>query len=358
MKQLPFQTRMEVLDLYLQGLSGDRVSEKSGVSKGAVISIIKDAREGKFPGLELRNRIDELHSLSVRLRKEGLDLSQAKLGFTFFKRLLDMDIEPDRIKEWVDFCSEISPSPPEGFIPAAMELFQIEKETGKSYAEIVSEVKELSVQRKKLIEEIGDLEAKEVRAKKLKGELEDSKKEVDKLSAEKNKLESMVNSLDSFLKKRAEKLGLPLSEFEGRLGELISLEEEIASKTKQKNRLEGELEALTERQEKLSSQMEKASSDFKSDLNLIRETRDEVARVAELMGRYKREIENMEWAETILPFLSDPDKVPDRDASLVSIVVNCLDKWIRAQPEWRFGSFGLGWDDIKRHVYSKRTETR
>ncbi|MCL0080450.1 hypothetical protein M1O53_03280 [Dehalococcoidia bacterium] len=40
MKQLPFQTRMEVLDFYLQGLSADKVSEKTGVSKGAVISIL------------------------------------------------------------------------------------------------------------------------------------------------------------------------------------------------------------------------------------------------------------------------------------------------------------------------------
>jgi DNA-directed RNA polymerase specialized sigma24 family protein len=54
MRQFPYQTRMEVLDLYLQGLSGDKVSEKTGVSKGAVVSIIKDAREGKYPQLELQ----------------------------------------------------------------------------------------------------------------------------------------------------------------------------------------------------------------------------------------------------------------------------------------------------------------
>ena len=80
------------------------------LSKGAVISILKDAREGNFPRLELRDRIDELHSLSVRLRKENLDLTQAKLGFAFFKRLLDMDIEPEKLEEWIQFCSEISPS--------------------------------------------------------------------------------------------------------------------------------------------------------------------------------------------------------------------------------------------------------
>jgi DNA-directed RNA polymerase specialized sigma24 family protein len=32
MKPLPYETKMEVLDLYLQGLSGEKVSEKTGVS--------------------------------------------------------------------------------------------------------------------------------------------------------------------------------------------------------------------------------------------------------------------------------------------------------------------------------------
>ncbi len=44
-----------------------------------------------------------------------------------------------------------------------MAFFQVEKETGKSYAEIASEVKELSSQRDKLVEEVGDLSAKERR---------------------------------------------------------------------------------------------------------------------------------------------------------------------------------------------------
>jgi len=171
---------METLELYLQGLSANKIVNKTEISKGAVISILKDAREGNFPRLELRDRIDELHSLSVRLRKEGLDLSQAKLGFAFFERLLDVSIEPEKLEEWIQFCSEISPSPPEGFVPAAMELSQIERQTGRSYAEIASEVKELSAQRDKLISEVGDLKAKEIRAKGLKDEIVDSQEEVGK----------------------------------------------------------------------------------------------------------------------------------------------------------------------------------
>jgi hypothetical protein len=98
MRQISFQQKMEAIELYLEGISTNDIVDKSQISKGAVVSILKDAREGKFPVLELKDRIDELHGLSVRLRKEALDLTQARLGFTFLRRLLDMDIEPDKLK--------------------------------------------------------------------------------------------------------------------------------------------------------------------------------------------------------------------------------------------------------------------
>ena len=356
MRQITFQAKMEALEFYLDGFSTNEIVNKTGISKGAVISILKDAREGKFPQLELKDRVDELHSLSLRLRKEGLDLSQAKLGFTFFRRLGDMDIEPEKVRGWIEFCSEISPSPPEGFIPAAMELFHIEKETGKGYSEIASEVKELRSQREKLVGEVGDLKAKESRAKELKGEVEESEGKVQKLRLQKKQLEKDVNSLKSFLQRKAEALGMPLPELQARLRDLVSLEEEIANKGKERNRLEGEIEALTQRQEVLSSRVERALSDFEKDIKLIRQTSNELAKIATMKGRYEKEVEDLEWATMVLPFLSDPDKVSDEDFSLISIVVNCVDKWIQTQPEWRYRLYSLNWDEIKRHVQSKRME--
>jgi predicted nucleic acid-binding Zn-ribbon protein len=347
---------MEVIELYLEGLSTNEIVDKSQISKGAVVSILKDAREGKFPGLELKDRIDELHAFSRRLRKEALDLPQAKLGFTFLTRLLGMDIKPDKLEEWIDFCAKISPTPPEGFIPAAMELFHVIRATGKSYTEIVSEAKELSSQREKLVREVENLKADEIRAKEVKGEVEKTQKEVNRLTVEKGKLESAVASLDGFLQKRAEKLGISPDELEARFKELVSLEEEIATKRSEKNRLEGEIEALSERHEKLSSHMEKASADFDRDMKLIKEMRNELAQIAEMKGRYAREAEDMEWAEQILPFLRYPDKVDDPDFELASAVVGCIDKWL---PKQNMGlSWGIKWGDITRYVQSKRAQFR
>jgi DNA repair exonuclease SbcCD ATPase subunit len=354
MRPISSQQKMEAIELYLDGLSTNEIVAKTGISKGSVVSILKDTREGKFPGLELKDRIDELHALSVRLKKEALDLTQARLGFTFLKRLLDMDIEPDKLKEWVDFCSGISPTPPEGFIPAAMELLHIQRATGKSYGEIASEVKELSDRREKLLSEVEHLKADEIRAKELKGEIEKIQKEANRLVAEKSKLESAVGSLNNFLQNRAEKLGISRDELEARFKELVFLEEEIAHKRSEKAKLAGEIEALSERREQLSSRMEKASADFERDIKLIRAMRDELAQIAEMKGRYDREVEDMEWAEQILPFLRYPDKVDDPDFKLASAVVGCIDKWL---PQQNLGfSLGIKWGDITRYVHSKRTQ--
>lgn len=355
MTAISYQQRMEVIEFYLEGRSANEIVAKTGISKGSTVSILKDAREGKFPGLELKDRIDELHSLSVRLRKEALDLTQARLGFTFLKRLLDMAVEPDKLKEWAEFCSEISPTPPEGFIPAAMELLHIQRATGKSYAELASQVKELADKRQKLSDAVGDLAAKERRYGELKAIIAENEKRAIELKAERDKLEAEVSSLNGFIEKRSEALGIPLVQLEAKLRELVNLDGEIAEKRSERNHLQSEIEALNERHQRLSSQMEKASADFERDIKLLKQIRQEVAAIAEMKGKYQTEIENLEWASRVLPFLSDPDKVSDEDFSLILIVVNCVDKWVRRQSQWQLNWFTLKWSDIKKYVEKQRT---
>ena len=355
MKEFPFQTRMEVLDLYLQGLSGDKVSESTGVSKGTVISIIKDAREGKYPQLELKGRIDELHNTATRLRKQSLDLTQTRLGFGFLQRLLGLGVELDRLEEWIGFCSEISPTSPEGFVPAAMELFRVKKETGVSYSELASQVRELAGERQRLTAAVADLKAREKKSIELKTTIGENEKRLDELTAKRSKLQAEVDSLDTFIRRQAKSLDIPPEELQTRLAEVINLDAEISSKRNEHNRLHGEVKALNEQHQRLSSQMGKASADFERDIELIKQIRQEVAAIAEMKGRYEKEIEHLEWAVRVLPFLSDPDKVSDPDFDLIAIVINCIDKWIHLQPQWRFGAFSLRWDEVKRYVEKQRT---
>lgn len=356
MRQIPFQDKMEALELYLEGLSADKIVEKTGISKGAVVSIIKDAREGRYPELTLKGKVDELHRLAVRLRKENLDLAQAGLGFGFLESLLGMGIEPERMEEWIGFCSEISPTPPDGFIAAAMELLRVEEETGLGYKELASQVKELARERQNLIDAVTDLKSREKRNKELGAKIGKNEKRVSELKVEKDRLEAEVSSLSSLIERRSEALGIPPSELEAKLGELVHLDDEVASKRSELNSLKGEIEALSERQEKLSSRMGKASADFDRDIKLIREMRNELTQIAEMKGRYAREVEDMEWAGQILPFLRYPDKIDDHDFNLASAVVGCVDKWLLTQ---NLGlPWGIKWGDITRYVKSKRAQLR
>jgi hypothetical protein len=354
MKPLSFQDKMAVLDYYLQGLSADKVTEKTGVSKGAVISIIKDAREGRYPQLELKGRIDELHALAVRLRKENFDLTRARLGFGFLQRLLNVGVEVDVLEEWLDLCHEISPTPPEGFIPAAMELRCVGEETGLSYSKLATRVKELDDKRQRLSDAAVDLEVKETRYAELKVSIEENEKSVSRLRVEREKLEAEATSLKVLIEQCADEFGIPANELEAKLRKLINLDQEIAKRRSEHNRLGGEVDALSQRWEKLSSQMGKASTDFEEDIKLLKQVRLEVAALAEMKGEYNKEVENLEWATEVLPFLSDSEGTSDDDFSLISAVVNCVDRWIRLQPEWRLSWYNLKWGDIKRYVESKR----
>jgi len=291
----------------------------------------------------------------VRLRKENLDMARASLGFSFLRRLADIDVEPAQMEEWLRFCEEISPSPPEGFIPTAIALLRVEKETGLSYAELTSQVKELTSKRQKLIGAVQDLESREKRHRELKAAIEEGEKRAGRLKLEKDTLQAAVDTLNSFIQKRSDELGIPQRELEVKLRELVNVDAEINSKRSEHNRLKGEIEALNERHQSLSSQMKKASADFEADIRLLRQIRQEVAAMAEMKGKHEKEIENMEWAARVLPFLSDPDKISDPDFDLIAIVINCIDKWIHLQPQWRFGAFSLRWDEVKRYVEKQRT---
>jgi DNA repair exonuclease SbcCD ATPase subunit len=237
-----------------------------------------------------------------------------------------------------------------------MELLRVEKETGLSYSELASQVRELAEERQKLIDAVSELQAREKRSSELEVEIERNEKRASELRVEKDKLEDEVSALSRVIEKRAETLGIAASELELKLKELINLDAEIASKRREYNNLLGEVEALSERQQKLSSQMEKAAADFERDLKLIREMRQEITEIAEMKGKYETEVKDMAWAKEILPFLHYPDRVDDPSFKLASVVVGCIDKWL---PKQNLGfPWGVKWGDITRYVESKRAQLR
>ncbi|MDP2952966.1 MAG: hypothetical protein Q8O76_06600, partial [Chloroflexota bacterium] len=354
---IPFDQKILAQELYAKGHTTNQVVEETGISKGSVISIIQDAKAGRFPVPDLRERLQEAHALAVRLKKERLDLSEARLGTLFFKVLQELGVEPERLEDWVKFSSQVGNELPVGFAPAAMEFFKVLQSGGSSYDGLVGEVKELAAQRDRLVAEVGDLRAQEEKARQLGMEVDKSEGEAKALSARLGELQQVVGSLVGLLERRAAALGIPVAELEAQLKELISVEDQIAQARAQRDRLKGEVAALEERQRVGAAQMFRAAADFERDLGLLMATRGELAETAELKGRLEEQLERVQWALQLMPFVSDPAKVADEDFALIAMVVECVDRWVAVQPDFRYRSdprLSL----LKEYVHGKRMQLR
>lgn len=355
MREIGYQARIEAIEWYLQGLSTNEVVEKTSISKGAVVSILAEARQGKLPVPGLKDRVDELHALSVKLKKETHDPAQARLGMVFAARLLRLGVDMAKLEAWLEFGEQLSPNPPEGFWEAAAEFHNLAVESGQGYPELLAEVKSLAAQRESLTREVAGLKSMEKRVGDVKAELDESKRECQTLRANRDGLKLEAGQLTDLLKRKAAALGISLAELESRLKELLLLGGEIAAAKRERDRLKGEMEALEERQRQLSARIEKAGSDFQADLELWKSARKDLVEIGQMKGRLEQEIKGMEWAVKVIPFITDPENAPDKDLNLIASVINCLERWLAVQPEFRYRKDPL-WSEVKRHVHSKRMQ--
>jgi predicted RNase H-like nuclease (RuvC/YqgF family) len=106
------------------------------------------------------------------------------------------------MKDCIQCSLEISHVPPEGFLPAALELGQLQKSQGQSYAEIAAEVQELSRQKEQLTQEVAELKAQEKQSQTLRAEIQKLQAESQKLGQSKMNWKMGFNSLDSYLKRK------------------------------------------------------------------------------------------------------------------------------------------------------------
>jgi len=73
---------------------------KTGVSKGSVVTIIDELKARKIPGFrDLKEIAGELRELSVKLRKQGIGVGEAAIGFTILKRLMEVGVEPQLLPQ-------------------------------------------------------------------------------------------------------------------------------------------------------------------------------------------------------------------------------------------------------------------
>lgn len=160
MKELTHKKKLEILRFFLEGYSYDDISTKNDVAKGSVVNVVNDFRAGHFLAFaDVAEQVDALRELSVELRKRGAGVSEALLGTTFFFRLNEVGVTPDKLWLWVEMCREMSSAeaPLQEFTAAALELFRLSQETGESYDSLVAKWSELHAESESLAQEVEDL---------------------------------------------------------------------------------------------------------------------------------------------------------------------------------------------------------
>lgn len=86
MKELSRSKKQEVAQYYLLGSSYGDIEIKTGVSHGSIANIIQELENGKLtiPGTQF-DQVNDLHQLSLDLKKKGLDPSPSP-SWNFFLR--------------------------------------------------------------------------------------------------------------------------------------------------------------------------------------------------------------------------------------------------------------------------------
>jgi len=160
-RDLPTVKKLQVIGLYFKGLPYDEIVRRTGVSKGAVVNIVTELREGRYPAVARSEEVDVLRAVSVDIRKLGLDTSRALAGLHFYQRLSELGVEPKDLDAWIKMCRALGPEevPKQDFTEAALRLHRLKQELGRNYEDIADEAEQLTRTTVKLGQEVVDLKA-------------------------------------------------------------------------------------------------------------------------------------------------------------------------------------------------------
>ncbi len=260
MRELTQKKRLEIIRLFLNGDTFDRISTEADVGKGSVVNVVNELKAGRFPTLaDVAELAEALRELSVEMKKKNIGVSQAVLGITFFSRLTELGIPPDKLSSWVDMCRKISPAdtPLEEFTTAALELLRLSRETGESYESTAARWSKLRAEAGSLGRDVKNLDLKK---KESETKLTALGSDYQRLSKEKQGLENNIKTKSI----RCEALKKETNQLEASRHQLNKQVAELDDKVKALRPAAKELERLGFRKdelEKLKTNLKKIASD-------------------------------------------------------------------------------------------------
>ena len=263
MREISRMKKLEVAQYYILGFPYSETENRTNVSHGSVVNIVKELELGKLtiPGTPF-DQVNDLHQLSLELKKKGLDPSQALLGILLYDRFQVLEITPELVDEWSELTKKLLPVdfPAKDFLEAALRLNELEKAEGKLFETLTVEY----------------VRMKE-RADKLKLDIDSLFKKKEELTQKAKPLRSELESLE-----RAK----------GRLKNAVDIQtnrlNELKSKTKEteeeRSRLSKEVQDLQRRKTKLSSEVDGREESLRR-LNDIGLSDEDLLRITDFVER-------------------------------------------------------------------------
>ena len=192
MREISRAKKLEVAQYYILGHPYSDIENRSGVSHGSVVNIVKELEYGKLtiPGTSF-DQANDLRQLFFDLKKKGLEPSQALLGLLLFDRLRVLEITPEFVDKWSQLAKKLLPIdfPARDFLEAALRLDELEKSEGKPFVTLAAEYVRLKEGVDKLKAEADSLVKNKEELTKKAGPLSS---ELESLERTKDKLENAV----------------------------------------------------------------------------------------------------------------------------------------------------------------------
>ncbi len=242
MKEIPRTKKLEVAQYYLLGYGYKDIEEKTGVSHGTVVNIVKEIETGKLdiPGAPF-DQVNDLHQLSLDLKKKGLSTSQAFNGLLFFERCNALGIKPEILDQWAALTGKFTDAafPQDDFLQAAIKLYQLEKTEGKSFEILGEEYEKAKDHLGQLTAEVDSLMVKK---QQYLNEIKPLGLQVEKLNKERVDVEIQLKALA----KRSQELKPDIAEKEAERASLVKAIKALKQRrTKVSSEVDGKEDSLT-----------------------------------------------------------------------------------------------------------------
>jgi len=368
MKVIGMNTKYRVIEMFLNGYTLDEIVEQLHVSKGSVVSIISDFREGilQLPD-HMTAYVDSLRHLVVDMKKNGISLTQLKSYNRIYSKLQEMGASTEETEGWLDTCRDIASSTAsdDRYYRMISDLVKLSSETGLNFRELIEDyhakltgLEELNRKIEQKNKGLNEIKVKHEKEKdKAKKELASLTREIAStrnnfhkqrmdLQAQldafmvRNRLSwDKVDIVHAILKDELNKAGIGERDIAGISKEIAaagSLSVHISEKQSNIERLRQEEKVLAghvnslqneERNLGLSITKKRLAKDFADDE--FEEKRKRVAEIEQMISDY---IEDLIASRLVIEFLASPDGLTPED-------FNHLQATISKLRNWRLGAF-------------------